>query len=110
MYEISSDAAEKINRAKRVIAVGTTSTRTIESAADNDGFIRPQAGETRLFIYPGYPFKRVGGLLTNFHLPQSSLFLLVCAFAGTDFIKRAYLQAVEAHYHFYSYGDCMLII
>jgi S-adenosylmethionine:tRNA ribosyltransferase-isomerase len=109
-YEISADAADKINGAKRVIAVGTTSTRTIESAADEEGLVRPQTGETRLFIYPGYRFKRVNGILTNFHLPESSLFLLVCAFAGTDFIKRAYLQAVETRYHFYSYGDCMLIV
>jgi S-adenosylmethionine:tRNA ribosyltransferase-isomerase len=109
-YEISADAAEKINNAKRVIAVGTTSTRTIESAADKDGYIRPQAGETRLFIYPGYQFKKISGLLTNFHLPQSSLFLLVCALAGTGFIKKAYQHAVHNRYFFYSYGDCMLII
>ncbi len=108
-YEISTDAAEKISGAKRVIAVGTTSTRTIESAADKDGYIRPQAGETNLFIYPGYKFKRVNGLLTNFHLPQSSLFLLVCAFAGTAFIKEAYSHAVDQRYFFYSYGDCMFI-
>ncbi|MFA5324455.1 MAG: S-adenosylmethionine:tRNA ribosyltransferase-isomerase, partial [Smithella sp.] len=69
-----------------------------------------QSGFTSLFIYPGYKFKRVNGLLTNFHLPQSSLFLLVCAFAGTGLIKRTYLHAVENQYKFYSYGDCMLII
>jgi S-adenosylmethionine:tRNA ribosyltransferase-isomerase len=109
-YEIGVDAAEKINNAKRVIAVGTTSTRTIESAADKDGYIRPQTGETNLFIYPGYQFKRVNGLLTNFHLPQSSLFLLACTFAGTNFIKKAYRHAVDEHYRFYSYGDCMLIL
>lgn len=109
-FEISPAAAEKINNAKRVIAVGTTSTRTLESAADNQGYIRPQSGETRLFIYPGYTFKRVGGLITNFHLPQSSLFLLVSAFAGTDFIRQAYAQAIENRYLFYSYGDCMLIV
>jgi S-adenosylmethionine:tRNA ribosyltransferase-isomerase len=108
-YEINTEAAAKINSAKRVIAVGTTSTRTIESAADKDGYIRPQSGETRLFIYPGYKFKRINGLLTNFHLPQSSLFLLVCAFAGTDFIKKAYHHAVDQRYYFYSYGDCMFI-
>lgn len=108
-YEINTEAAAKINSAKRVIAVGTTSTRTIESAADKDGYVRPQSGETRLFIYPGYKFKRINGLLTNFHLPQSSLFLLACAFAGTDFIKKAYHHAVHQRYYFYSYGDCMLI-
>lgn len=109
-FEISPDAAEIINRAKRVIAVGTTSARTLESAVDQNGRITPQSGETRLYIYPGYPFKRVNGLLTNFHLPQSSLFLLVCAFAGTEFMKDAYAHAVENLYFFYSYGDCMLIL
>lgn len=109
-FEITPDTAEKINNAKRVIAVGTTSTRTLESVADKSGYIAPQSGETRLFIYPGYSFKRVNGLLTNFHLPRSSLFLLVCAFAGTDFVKTAYARAVENRYLFYSYGDCMLIL
>jgi S-adenosylmethionine:tRNA ribosyltransferase-isomerase len=109
-YEISPEASRIINNARRVIAVGTTSTRTIESATDEDGYIRPQSGETSLFIYPGYRFKKVNGLLTNFHLPQSSLILLVCAFAGTAFIKRAYQHAVQKRYNFYSYGDCMLII
>jgi len=109
-FEISPEAAEKINNARRVIAVGTTSTRTLESIADEKGYIQPQTGETRLFIYPGYKFKRVNGLLTNFHLPQSSLFLLVCSFAGTDFMKEAYTRAVDKHYLFYSYGDCMLIL
>lgn len=109
-FEISAASADKINSARRVIAVGTTSTRTLESVADPNGYIAPQSGETRLFIYPGYPFKRVNGLLTNFHLPESSLFLLVCAFAGTDFVKKAYAQAVKNRYFFYSYGDCMLIL
>ena len=109
-FEISPDAAEKINNAQRVIAVGTTSTRTLESVADENGYITPQSGETRHYIYPGYSFKRVNGLLTNFHLPQSSLFLLVCAFAGTNFAKKAYAHAVENRYLFYSYGDCMLIL
>jgi S-adenosylmethionine:tRNA ribosyltransferase-isomerase len=109
-FDISSETAEKINNARRVIAVGTTSTRTLESAADENGVIAPQSGETRLYIYPGYTFKRVNGLLTNFHLPQSSLFLLVSAFAGTDFVKQAYARAVENRYLFYSYGDCMLIL
>lgn len=109
-FEISAASAEKINNARRVIAVGTTSTRTLESVADKDGYIAPQSGETRLFIYPGYSFRRVNGLLTNFHLPESSLFLLVCAFAGTDFIKKAYARAVDNRYYFYSFGDCMLIL
>jgi S-adenosylmethionine:tRNA ribosyltransferase-isomerase len=90
--------------------VGTTSTRTLESVADNDGYVQAKSGFTNFFIYPGYKFKRVNGLLTNFHLPQSSLFILVCAFAGTDLIKKVYLHAVENSYLFYSYGDCMLIL
>ena len=109
-YEISEKSSQIINNAKRIIAVGTTSTRTLESVADNDGYIRAKSGFTNYFIYPGYKFKRVGGLLTNFHLPQSSLFLLACAFAGTDLIKKAYLHAVENRYLFYSYGDCMLVL
>ncbi len=109
-YEISSESSRIINNARRLIAVGTTSTRTLESVANNDGYINAQSGFTNLFIYPGYKFKRVNGILTNFHLPQSSLFLLVCAFAGTDLMKKTYLHAVENHYLFYSYGDCMLII
>jgi S-adenosylmethionine:tRNA ribosyltransferase-isomerase len=109
-YEISAESSQVINNAKRLIAVGTTSTRTLESVADNDGYVHAQSGFTNFFIYPGYKFKRVNGLLTNFHLPQSSLFLLVCAFAGTDLIKEAYLHAVENRYLFYSYGDCMLIL
>jgi len=109
-YEISEKSSQIINNARRIIAVGTTSTRTLESVANNDGYIEAKSGFTNFFIYPGYKFKRVSGLLTNFHLPQSSLFLLVCAFAGTDLIKKAYLHAVENRYLFYSYGDCMLII
>ena len=109
-YEISTKSSQVINNARRLIAVGTTSTRTLESVADNDGYVHAQSGFTNFFIYPGYKFKRVNGLLTNFHLPQSSLFLLVCAFAGTDLIKKAYLHAIENRYLFYSYGDCMLII
>ncbi|NLD80774.1 MAG: S-adenosylmethionine:tRNA ribosyltransferase-isomerase [Deltaproteobacteria bacterium ADurb.Bin151] len=109
-FEITPDTADTINNARRVIAAGTTTTRTLESVADNNGHIMPQSGETSLFIYPGYTFKRVNGLLTNFHLPRSSLFLLVCAFAGTDFVKKAYARAVKNRYLFYSYGDCMLIL
>ena len=109
-YEISAGSSQIINNAKRLIAVGTTSTRTLESVADNNGYVQANSGATNCFIYPGYKFKRVNGLLTNFHLPQSSLFLLVCAFAGTNLIKKAYQHAVENRYLFYSYGDCMLIL
>lgn len=109
-YEIDAAAADIINNARRVITVGTTSTRTIESVTTENGLIKAQSGFTNLFIYPGYKFKRVNGLLTNFHLPQSSLFLLVCAFAGVDFTKKVYQRAIDSRYHFYSYGDCMLIL
>ncbi len=109
-FEINEEAAGAINSAGRVIAVGTTTTRTLECIADEKGLIKPQSGFTNLFIYPGHKFRRVNGLLTNFHLPQSSLFLLACAFAGTDFIKKSYQHAVDNRYLFYSYGDCMLII
>ncbi len=109
-YEINAETAGIINNARRVIAVGTTSTRTLESIADEKGFIQAQSGFTNLFIYPGHKFRRVNGLLTNFHLPQSSLFILVCTFAGTDIIKKSYCHAVDSRYHFYSYGDCMLIL
>jgi len=114
-YEISEAAASAINRAlderRRVIAVGTTSVRTLESAAsEHGGSIAPGRGETRLFITPGFPFRVIRGLLTNFHLPQSTLLMLVSAFAQKDFVLRAYHHAVEARYRFYSYGDCMLIL
>jgi S-adenosylmethionine:tRNA ribosyltransferase-isomerase len=109
-FEIGEEAAERINSAERVIAVGTTSTRVLETAADETGRVKPATGETGLYIYPGYRFKRVNGLLTNFHLPKSSLFILVCAFAGTEFAKKAYAEAVAERYRFYSYGDCMLIL
>ncbi|MGA3327414.1 MAG: tRNA preQ1(34) S-adenosylmethionine ribosyltransferase-isomerase QueA [Terriglobia bacterium] len=114
-YEVSEAAAVAINRAlderRRVIAVGTTSVRTLESVArEHGGRITPGRGETRLFIIPGFPFRVVGGLLTNFHLPQSTLLMLVSAFAEKDFVLSAYRHAVEARYRFYSYGDCMLIL
>jgi S-adenosylmethionine:tRNA ribosyltransferase-isomerase len=112
-YEISDEAAEAINRAKlsgaRVVAVGTTTTRALESAADPGGRIRPGRGDTELFIYPGYRFRAADALLTNFHLPQSSLLMLVSAFAERDLILNAYRHAVASKYRFYSYGDCMLI-
>lgn len=109
-YEISSAAAETINQAQRTVAVGTTSTRTLEAAADELGRLTPGRGSTNLFIYPGYRFKRVDALLTNFHLPKSTLYILACSFAGRDLIREAYRQAIEERYRFYSYGDCMLII
>ena len=109
-FEITKEAAEVINEAKRVIAVGTTSTRVIESAADETGRLKPSSAYTGLFIYPGYRFRRVNALITNFHLPRSSLFMLVCAFAGGDLMLKAYNQAIENQFRFYSYGDCMLIV
>ena len=113
-YKISDEAAEAINHAKhsgaRVMAVGTTTTRALESAAEPDGCVRAGRGGTELFIYPGYRFRAVDALLTNFHLPQSSLLMLVSAFAERDLILNAYRHAVAQKYRFYSYGDCMLII
>jgi len=109
-FTISSETAHKVNEAKRVIAVGTTSTRVLESVADDKGKVRPVSGSTRLFLYPGSRFRRVDALLTNFHLPKSSLFLLVCAFAGRERMRKAYRFAIENRFRFYSYGDCMLIL
>lgn len=114
-YEIGAAAADAITRAldtgRRVIAVGTTTTRTLEAVAQqHDGRIVAGRGTTNLFIYPGFRFRAVGGLLTNFHLPQSSLLMLVCAFGGRDLIMRAYHEAVAAGYRFYSYGDAMLVV
>ena len=113
-YEIINEAAEAINQAKRsgvrVMAIGTTTTRALESATDPDGHVRSERRGTELFIYPGYQFRAVDALLTNFHLPQSSLLMLVSAFAGRDLILNAYRHAVAQKYRFYSYGDCMLII
>lgn len=111
-YTIHEDSAEKINRAlsdgRPILAVGTTSVRTLESAWDG-GWVKPGAGKTRLFIYPGYRFNAVSGIFTNFHTPNSSLLMLVSAFAGKRLIDRAYREAVEARYRFFSYGDAMLI-
>lgn len=113
-FDISEDAAAGINRAKaggrRVIAVGTTSVRTIESAASPDGNIVPGSGISDLFIYPGYCFKIADGMITNFHLPKSTLLMLVSAFAGRENILNAYRIAVSEQYRFYSYGDAMLIL
>jgi S-adenosylmethionine:tRNA ribosyltransferase-isomerase len=138
-YSISEEAAEKIARARRdgrrVVAVGTTTVRTLEYAAlqsenphpsassgqafsrterarngaPGSGEVRAGAGEANLFIYPGYKFRVVGALLTNFHLPQSTLLMLVCALGGKENVMRAYEHAVRERYRFYSYGDCMLV-
>ena len=109
VFEISAETAETVNAARRVVAVGTTSTRVLESAADAQGRIHPISGSTGLYIYPGYRFRRVGALLTNFHLPKSSLFLLACAFGGRELMFSAYQRAIAERYRFYSYGDCMFI-
>jgi S-adenosylmethionine:tRNA ribosyltransferase-isomerase len=110
---IDSDAARRINEARgrggRIVAVGTTSVRLLESAADATGEIRPFAGETALFITPGYRFRAVDLLLTNFHLPRSTLFMLVAAFAGLERMKRAYAHAIAQEYRFFSYGDATLL-
>ncbi len=112
-YSISPEAAQKITEAKKetrhVVAVGTTSVRALESAA-RDRKIQPGKSSTHLFIYPGYKFKVVDRLLTNFHLPKSTLLMLVAAFADIDFIKKAYQEAIRKEYRLYSYGDCMLIL
>jgi len=114
-YSISTAAAQQINRAldqsRRIVTVGTTTVRTLESAilSSSNRRITPGIGEADLFIYPGYSFRVVGGLLTNFHLPQSTLLMLVCAFGGKDRVLAAYRHAVREHYRFYSYGDCMLV-
>lgn len=114
-FEISAEAAQTIGLARtqqrRVVGVGTTAARTLESSAQqHGGEVVAEAGETRLFIYPGFEFSCLDGLLTNFHLPRSTLLMLVSAFAGRETILRAYQEAIEANYRFYSYGDCMLIL
>ena len=114
-YEISVETATKINAAleagRRLVAVGTTTVRTLEFAALRCGAKRVEAGsgEAQLFIYPGFEFRVVGAVLTNFHLPESTLLMLVCALGGQENILRAYQHAVEQGYRFYSYGDCMLV-
>lgn len=112
-YMVSQEAADKINRAKesghRVIAVGTTSTRTLEAAADENGRLHETSGWTEIFIYPGYQFKVIDALITNFHLPQSTLVMLVSALAGREHVLHAYEIAVKERYRFFSFGDAMLI-
>ncbi|MEX2296978.1 MAG: tRNA preQ1(34) S-adenosylmethionine ribosyltransferase-isomerase QueA [Dongiaceae bacterium] len=111
--QVTEEAARAINathaQGGRVVAIGTTSLRLIESAAREDGMVRPFAGETDIFITPGYRFRAADLLLTNFHLPRSTLYMLVCAFAGIDRMKSAYAHAIETGYRFYSYGDCCLL-
>jgi S-adenosylmethionine:tRNA ribosyltransferase-isomerase len=110
---LGEDAAGKLNSVRRnggrLATVGTTSLRTLESAADADGALHGFVGDTALFVTPGYRFKAVDVLLTNFHLPRSTLFMLVCAFAGTDVMRRAYAEAIAHQYRFYSYGDACLL-
>ena len=109
-FEISAEAAARINEARRIVAIGTTSLRVLESAHQENGVFIPQSGTTDIFIYPPFRFRIVDALLTNFHLPRSTLIMLVSAFAGRDFILRAYAEAIREKYRFYSYGDCMLIL
>ncbi len=113
-YSVDPDTAAAINACKerggRVISVGTTSTRTLETLADEKGHIRSGSGWTEIFIYPGYQYKIVDGLITNFHLPESTLIMLVCALGGTELVMEAYRIAVEKEYRFFSFGDSMLVI
>ena len=112
-YSVPKETADIVNKTKkeggRVIAVGTTSVRTLESAADENGYLPSKSGDTSIFIYPPYKFKVVDCLLTNFHLPKSTLIMLVSALAGKDNIMKAYKEAVKERYRFFSFGDAMFI-
>lgn len=112
-YQVTREAADKINRAKaaghRVVCVGTTSCRTVESACDENGFLQECCDNTEIFIYPGYRFKVLDALITNFHLPESTLVMLVSALAGREHVLAAYEEAVKEKYRFFSFGDAMLI-
>jgi S-adenosylmethionine:tRNA ribosyltransferase-isomerase len=112
-YVVPPETADRINRTRaaggRIVAVGSTCVRTLETAADSNGIVSAGEGRTSLFIRPPYRFRAVDALLTNFHLPRSTLLMMVCAFGGTDLIRCAYRDAVESGYRFYSYGDCMLV-
>ncbi len=112
-FELSSEVSARLNEAKqagsRVIAVGTTSVRVLESSANEAGLLAPQVSDTEIFIYPGYSWKFVDALLTNFHLPKSTLIMLVSSFAGRSFVQEAYSEAIREKYRFFSFGDCMLI-
>ncbi len=113
-YSVSEFAAEKINKVHkdkgRIISVGTTTTRVLETKTTKNGLMDMGEGYTDLFIFPGYRFKIIDAMITNFHLPKSSLLILVSAFAGKELIMEAYRQAVEKKYRFFSYGDAMLIV
>ena len=114
-FEVPAEAAAALHAARaaggRIVPVGTTAVRALESACDaNDGALAPARGWTRKYIHPPYRFRAADALLTNFHLPRTTLLLLVAAFAGEDLVRRAYRHAVEAEYRFYSYGDAMLIV
>ena len=113
-YMVEEDQAKLINDTKknggRVISVGTTSCRTLESATDENGILHAGSGWTEIFIYPGYRFKMIDGLITNFHLPESTLLMLVSALAGKEYIMAAYEEAVKERYRFFSFGDAMLIL
>lgn len=112
-YIVDEDQAKLINDTKknggRIISVGTTSCRTLESAAGEDGIVKAGSGWTEIFIYPGYKFKAIDGLITNFHLPESTLLMLVSALAGKEHIMAAYEEAVKERYRFFSFGDAMMI-
>jgi S-adenosylmethionine:tRNA ribosyltransferase-isomerase len=109
-FSIAESAAAAINAAKRIVAVGTTTVRVLESAERRDGQILPQTGGTDIFIHPPMQLKNIDSLLTNFHLPRSTLLMLVSAFAGREFLLEAYAEAIRQRYRFYSYGDCMLVL
>jgi len=109
-YHIGPKTIEAIQSAKRVVAIGTTVVRVLEHLGQSPQTLSPSSGQTNIFIHPPYDFKLTGAMLTNFHLPKSTLLMLVCAFAGKEFTLEAYHQAVANHYRFYSYGDCMLIL
>ena len=113
-YQVTKEEADKINKAKqaggRIVCVGTTSSRTIESAADENGVLKPGQGDTDIFIYPGYSFKMMDVLITNFHLPESTLLMLVSALAGKEQVMRVYEEAVQERYRFFSFGDAMIIL
>jgi S-adenosylmethionine:tRNA ribosyltransferase-isomerase len=112
-FELPKNVTDRLNKAKKdgkkIVAVGTTSVRVLESCADDDGFLTPQSGETDIFIYPGYKWKFVNQMITNFHVPKSTLIMLVSAFTERDFILRSYETAKENNYRFFSFGDSMLI-
>jgi S-adenosylmethionine:tRNA ribosyltransferase-isomerase len=109
-FSISEEAAATINAAERIVAVGTTTVRVLESAARREGQLIGQQGATDIFIHPPAEIRHVDRLLTNFHLPRSTLLMLVSAFAGREFLLAAYAEAIRERYRFYSYGDCMLIV